>query len=77
MEFVGAVLRGRTRRLMTEWIPVGNDFIAADLIRWRESVFKTRRSKQGRTIRLGEQLVIAEVLRGAAVRDAARPLGAT
>jgi hypothetical protein len=48
---------------MAEWVPVGNDFIAADVIRWREGVFKSRRSKKGRAIKLGNRLMIAEVLR--------------
>jgi hypothetical protein len=48
---------------MTEWVPVGNDFIAADVIRWKEGVFKPRRSKKGKAIKLGERQMIAEVLR--------------
>lgn len=48
---------------MAEWIPIGGDFIVADVIRWKEGVFKNRRSKKGRSVRIGERLVIAEVLR--------------
>lgn len=48
---------------MAEWVPVGDDFIVADVIRWREGVFKNRRSKKGKAIKLGERLMIAEVLR--------------
>jgi hypothetical protein len=48
---------------MAEWVPVGSDFIAADVIRWKEGVFKSRRSKKGKAIKLGERQVIAEVLR--------------
>lgn len=48
---------------MTEWVPVGNDFIVADVIRWKEGVFKTRRSKKSKAIKLGERQMIAEVLR--------------
>ena len=46
---------------MAVWISVGDGFIAADVIRWKEPVFKNRRS--GRPDRVGERLVIAEVLR--------------
>lgn len=48
---------------MTQWIPVGDDFIVADMIRWSEGVFKNRQSKKGRAVKLGERVVIAEVLR--------------
>ena len=48
---------------MAEWVPIADDFIVADVIRWREGVFKSRRSKKGRAIKLGERLMIAEVLR--------------
>jgi hypothetical protein len=45
---------------MTVWVPVGAEFIEADVIRWKEPVFKNRR--HGRSTRLGERLMIAEVL---------------
>lgn len=48
---------------MAEWIPTGDDFSAADVIRWKESVFRNSRRKKARAIKLGERLVIAEVLR--------------
>lgn len=48
---------------MAEWVSVGDNFIAADVVRWKEAVFKARRSKKGRAVKLGERLVIAEVLR--------------
>jgi hypothetical protein len=48
---------------MAEWIPIGGDFIAADVIRWKEGVFKNRRNKKAKPIRTGERLVTAEVLR--------------
>lgn len=47
---------------MGEWIPIGDDFIKADVIRWHEGVFKPRRSRKGRSIKLGERRVTAEVL---------------
>jgi len=46
---------------MAAWIPVGDGFIEADVIRWKEPVFKNRRS--GRAVRVGDRLVFAEVLR--------------
>lgn len=48
---------------MTVWMPVGDGFIEADVIRWKEPVLKNRR--HGRPVRLGERLVFAEVLREA------------
>lgn len=45
---------------MSDWMPVGDGFIEADVIRWKEPVFKNRR--RGRPARLGERLVTAEVL---------------
>ncbi|MBK9131248.1 MAG: hypothetical protein IPM20_06370 [Gammaproteobacteria bacterium] len=47
---------------MTEWIPVGAAFIQADVIRCKESIWDQRRTRKGRAFRLGERLVIAEVL---------------
>jgi|SRR5579862_5103587 len=46
---------------MAGWIPVGDGFIEADVIRWKEPVFKNRR--RGQPTRVGERLVAAEVLR--------------
>ena len=45
---------------MAVWLPAGDGFIAADVIRWKEPVFMNRRRR--RPARLGERLVIAEVL---------------
>jgi hypothetical protein len=47
---------------MAEWIPTGDQFIEADVIRWTEGVFRPRRGK-GRAAKLGERLLVAEVLR--------------
>lgn len=41
-------------------MPVAGGFIEADVIRWKEPVFKNRR--RGRPARLGDRLVTAEVL---------------
>lgn len=46
---------------MAVWIPVGDGFIEADVIRWKEPVFRNRRS--GRAVRVGDRMVFAEVLR--------------
>lgn len=48
---------------MAEWIPVGNDFIGADVIRWKEGVFNYRRRKKAKPRLLGERQVTAEVLK--------------
>lgn len=47
---------------MTEWIPVGGDFIAADIIRWKEGVFEKKGRFKGKAARIAERRVIAEVL---------------
>ena len=48
---------------MEQWIEA-QDFIAADVIRWKEGVFHNRR--KGKALRIGERQVAAEVLqRGA------------
>ena len=48
---------------MAVWISVGNEFIEADVIRWKEPVFKNR--GWGEPVRVGDRLVTAEVLREA------------
>jgi hypothetical protein len=48
---------------MAVWISVGDGFIEADVIRWKEPVFKNRR--RGQPARVGDRLVSAEVLREA------------
>jgi hypothetical protein len=48
---------------MAVWIPVGDGFIEADVIRWKEPVFRNRH--YGKAARVGERLVTAEVLREA------------
>jgi len=49
---------------MAEWVPIEDGFIAADVIRWKENVYKPRRSNKSKPFRLGERLMIAEVLQG-------------
>ncbi len=46
---------------MTEWIPCGDDFIEADVIRWQEAVWERRGPKGARPIKIGERIVTAEV----------------
>ena len=49
---------------MTEWIPIQTGgFIAADVIRWREGVYKPRKSSKSKAVRIGNHLVTAEVLK--------------
>ena len=49
---------------MTDWVSVTDGFIAADVIRWKETVYLPRRSRRGRALRIGERQLTAEVLRG-------------
>lgn len=44
---------------MEQWIEA-RDFIAADVIRWKEGVFQNRR--RGKALRIGERQIAAEVL---------------
>src|SRR5438132_3251150 len=46
--------------MTAKWIPCGNGFIEADVVRWKEGDWKRRGSRK---IHLGDRLVIAEVLR--------------
>lgn len=45
---------------MERWVPA-NDFIEADVIRWKEGVFDRRRGGKN-ALRIGERIVVAEVL---------------
>jgi len=44
---------------MNQWIPA-TDFIAADVVRWTEGIYDRRR--RGKTLRIGERLIAAEVI---------------
>jgi hypothetical protein len=46
---------------MAPWVPA-KDFIEADLIRWNEGVFDRRRRGKD-ALRIGERVVVAEVLK--------------
>ena len=45
---------------MAVWLPVGDGFVGADVIRWKEPAFRDRRG--GKPVHVGERLVTAEVL---------------
>ena len=45
---------------MAVWMPVGDGFIEADVIRWTEPVYRNR--PRGKPVRVGKRLVTAEVL---------------
>ncbi len=47
---------------MGQWVETGDHFIEADVLRWKEAVFQTRR-RNGKSVKIGERLVVAEVLR--------------
>lgn len=59
---LGTDQRGAEQESMEQWVEA-EDFIAADVIRWREAVYDRRR--HGKAQRIGERLVVAEVI----VRD--------
>lgn len=49
---------------MTGWIPLKNDFIAADVIRWDEAVYAKPGRRSRRPVKIGTRRVTAEVLKG-------------
>ena len=50
--------------MTAKWIPCGNGFIQADVIRWKEGVWeKPSRRRNARAVNVGDRVVIAEVLR--------------
>ncbi len=48
---------------MVKWIACGDRFIEADVIRWREAVWKPKPRKNSRPVKIGERLVTAQVLK--------------
>jgi hypothetical protein len=49
---------------MAKWIPCGDGFIEADVVRWTEVAWEKRsRRRNARVINVGERVVTAEVLR--------------
>lgn len=47
---------------MGEWVSASDGFIEADVIRWTEGIYEKRRGKSGKSRRLGERQVVAEVI---------------
>lgn len=48
---------------MRKWIPCGGGFVEADVIRWKESVWKRPKRGRGRAVNVGDRMVTAEVIR--------------
>jgi hypothetical protein len=48
---------------MVEWISCGRGFIQADVVKWREGIWEKRGPYKGKVVRIGDRLMIAEVLR--------------
>lgn len=46
-----------------EWVPCGDRYIDADVIRWREAIWKPKTGKKSRPRKIGERLVTAEVVK--------------
>jgi len=53
------------RGCVTGWVAVGGGFIAADVIRWKEGVFERRGPGGRRVVKVGDQVLTAEVLKEA------------
>ena len=63
MRFSGRGSNGRAES-MAKWIPCDSEFIEADVVRWKESVWEKRsRRRNARAVNVGERVVTAEVLR--------------
>ena len=64
MRFSGTGTNGRAKNMTAKWIPCGNGFIEADVVRWKESVWEKRsRRRNARAVNIGERVVTAEVVR--------------
>ena len=50
---------------MTDWIPIAQGFIHADVIRWEEAVYSRPNRRGGRARSIGTRRVTAEVIEGA------------
>lgn len=46
-----------------EWLVCGKRFIEADVIRWKEAIWKPKARRKSRPKKIGERLVTAEVLK--------------
>ena len=49
--------------MAAKWVSCGGGFIEADVIRWTEAVWWKSRRKRSRAVKIGDRVVIAEVLR--------------
>lgn len=49
--------------MAVEWVSCSSGFIQADVIRWREGIWRKPRKKRGRSTHVGDRVVIAEVIR--------------
>lgn len=47
---------------MSAWTRCEDGFIKADVIRWKEAVWDSARKRKGNALRIGERLIIAEVV---------------
>ena len=42
---------------MADWVPIEDDgFVAADVVRWKEGIYKPQRSRKAKAVRLGAAL---------------------
>jgi hypothetical protein len=48
---------------VSDWIPCGADFIEADVVRWKEPVWKPKGRRNSRSQKIGERQVTAQVLK--------------
>jgi hypothetical protein len=49
--------------MAAEWVHCSSGFIEADVIRWREGIWRKPRRKRGRSTHVGDRVVVAEVIR--------------
>jgi len=48
---------------MADWKSCGGNFIEADIIRWREAIWKPKKSERSKPRKIGERLLTAEVVK--------------
>lgn len=48
---------------LVEWVSCGERFIEADVIRWREAIWKPKTRKNARAVKIGERLVTGQVVK--------------
>ena len=57
--------RNESAENMPKWIPCGDGFIEADVVRWKESAWQQPKRKKDSAVNLGQRLITAEVIRDA------------